>query len=45
VQPLIAVPEGVRIYLALGATAIRKGLDGLIPIALSSDFVVISGVG
>lgn len=29
VQLLIAVPEGVRIYLALGATAIRKSLDGL----------------
>src|SRR5512132_2972767 len=28
-SPMITVPAGVRVYLALGATDMRKGFDGL----------------
>jgi transposase len=30
---VISVPAGVRIYLAMGATDMRKGMDGLAMLA------------
>ncbi|MBB3267653.1 transposase [Azospirillum sp. OGB3] len=30
---MISVPAGVRVYLAMGATDMRKGMDGLAMLA------------
>ncbi|WP_042443902.1 IS66 family insertion sequence element accessory protein TnpB, partial [Azospirillum sp. B510] len=34
---MISVPAGVRVYLAMGATDMRKGMDGLAMLAQQGE--------